>query len=126
MTEKVKLVKLDDDQITLAKKANGERKKITHAVVCGNYGKLFGTEKQCQKYFSAWSHIFPGLFSGGEKLDHFKFESFKTTPELVMILIDAHDPLEKAANERETGRVLKPDRQRKTKKKGFFAKLLGM
>jgi hypothetical protein len=33
--------------------------------------------------FSAWSHIFPHLFSGGEEVDNFELESFETTPELV-------------------------------------------
>src|SRR5690554_5379181 len=107
MTEKVKLVKLNADQVALAKKENGERKKITHAVVCGDYGQMFGTEKQCEKYFSAWSHIFPYLFSGGQKLNNFEFESYKTTPELVMVLIDAHDPLEKAATDRKIASMSK-------------------
>lgn len=94
MSEKVKLVKLNDKQIVLAKNTNGERKKITHAVVCGKYGQLFGTEKQCRKYFSAWSEIFPKLFNGGEEVENFDIKDYQTTPELVMVLISANDSLE--------------------------------
>ena len=28
--------------------------RITHALVCGPYGQMFGTERQCLKYFTAW------------------------------------------------------------------------
>jgi hypothetical protein len=126
MTEKVKLVKLSTEQIALAKKANGEKKKITHAVVCGNYGQLFGTEKQCRKYFSAWSHIFPHLFSGGEEVDHFEFESVETTAELVMMLVNAHDPLKKAESTQKITNMPQPVKQRPTKRKGFWAKLFDM
>jgi len=66
MTKKVRLVKLTAGQIALAKEANGRKKQITHAVVCDNFGQLFGTEKQCRKYYSAWSNIFPHIFCGGE------------------------------------------------------------
>ena len=40
------LVVLDTEQITKAKDENGKRKQITHALVVGNYGVMFGTEKQ--------------------------------------------------------------------------------
>ena len=93
MSEKVKLVKLNKEQIVLAKNTNGERKKITHAVVCGKYGQLFGTEKQCRKYFSAWSEIFPKLFNGGEEVENFDIKDYQTTQELVMVLINANDSL---------------------------------
>lgn len=126
MTDKVKLVKLNAEQIVLAKRANGLRKQITHAVVCGDYGQLFGTEKQCRKYYSAWSHIFPYLFTGGEEVDNFEFESFETTPELVMVLFDAHKPLEKAARVEEMAGTSLPSEERFAKKKGFWAKLFGM
>ncbi|WP_417616999.1 hypothetical protein [Oceanisphaera sp.] len=126
MTEKVKLVKLSAEQIALAKDTNGGRKHITHAVVCGNYGQLFGTEKQCRKYYTAWSKIFPRLFSGGEEVDDFDLESFETTPELVMVLIDAHDPLVKAASVQQIADMSRPSQQRPAKKKGFWAKLFGV
>lgn len=126
VTEKVKLVKLNDEQITLAKKANGERKRITHAVVCGNYGQLFGTEKQCRKYYSAWSRIFPYLFSGGEELDQFEFDAFESTPELVMVLINAHEPFEEAEAAQKIAQISRSEQQRAAKKKGFWAKLFGL
>lgn len=124
MFKKVKLVKLDSDQISEAKKANGERKQITHAVVCGEYGQLFGTEKQCRKYYSAWSEIFPYLFSGGEEVNHFEFTTFETTTELVMVLIDAHDPLEKAASMEKIARMSQNQHHEPAKKKGLLAKML--
>lgn len=126
MTAKVKLVKLDSDQIVEAKKVNGERKKITHAVVCGDYGQIFGTEKQCRKHYSAWSDIFPYLFSGGEEIDDYEFKNFETTPELVMLLIKAHDPLVKAAQEKKVKKASAPEKCAAKKKKGFLAKLLGL
>ncbi|EGR1559814.1 hypothetical protein D6Y19_24695 [Vibrio parahaemolyticus] len=52
------LVALSEEQITQAKAANGQRKKITHALLCGSYGQIFGTEKQCLKYYNAWKDIF--------------------------------------------------------------------
>ncbi len=30
------------------------RKRITHALICGPYGQVFGTEKECLQYFTAW------------------------------------------------------------------------
>ena len=56
------LVPLSQDQIAKAKEAHGKRKRITHALLCGPYGQLFGTEKQCLKYYEVWSSIFPQLF----------------------------------------------------------------
>ena len=54
MKHNLTLVILTREQITQAKEANGSRKRITHALVCGPYGQMFGTEKQCLKYFTAW------------------------------------------------------------------------
>ena len=39
------LVILTPEQIARAKAANGSRKRITHALVCGPHGKMFGTER---------------------------------------------------------------------------------
>ena len=47
------LVTLSQEQIAKAKKANGTRKRITHALVCGPYGQILGTEAQCLKYWEA-------------------------------------------------------------------------
>jgi len=91
---KVLLVELDNEQIQKAKKANGARKQITHAVVCGQYGQIFGTEKQCKKYYSAWSEIFPKLFDGGKEVKGYELASYESTFDLVNVLIAAHDRLE--------------------------------
>ena len=60
-------MKLNPDQISRAKHANGSRKRITHALMCGPYGQMFGTEKQCLKYFTLWDpayriEVAPGKF----------------------------------------------------------------
>ena len=49
------LVTLTSDQIEQAKATNGKRKQITHAFLCGPYGKIFGTEMQCRKCYSVKS-----------------------------------------------------------------------
>ena len=57
------LVTLNPEQIAKAKEANGKRKRITHTLLCGHYGQIFGTEKHCLKYYTAWKQNFPTLFS---------------------------------------------------------------
>jgi hypothetical protein len=52
------LAKLNDEQVALARQTNGARRRITHALLCGSYGQIFGTEKQCAKYYDAWGDIF--------------------------------------------------------------------
>lgn len=121
MNDKVALVKLNTEQIERAKLINGDRKQITHAVICGYHGQLFGTEKQCRKYYSAWSKIFPYLFSGGIELDAIEITDYKFTPELVMVLINANDLLEKATREDSLNRLT----SNKNLKKSFFPKLFG-
>lgn len=88
---KVILVELTADQIEKAKEINGGVKKITHALVCGRYGQIFGTEKQCRKYYSAWSRIFPKLFDGGEERKGYEPSSYESTFDLVNILISEND-----------------------------------
>lgn len=97
MHDKVILVTLNEEQRAKALEAQSSRKKTTHAVVCGDYGMIFGTEKYCLKYFHAWSSIFPYIFSGGEFSDDFQFGSYQSTYELVNILIIANDEAEKSS-----------------------------
>lgn len=96
MKHNLTLVQLSDDQITLAKEANGLRKQITHGLICGPYGQRFGTEKQCRKYYSAWEKTFPCLFDKGVVTNNFAIINYQETFNLVNILIELHDPLEKA------------------------------
>ena len=82
------LVSLSEEQIEKAKEANGRRKRITHALLCGPFGQMFGTEKQCLKYYEAWRQIFPELFRQAYRLDSYSdLNDFKTTFDLVNILI---------------------------------------
>jgi len=80
--EKLILVKLNKDQITRAKEVNGKRKTITHAVLCGSYGQLFGTEKFCRKYFSAWSKIYPDIFHQYYETDDIEIIDFQSISDL--------------------------------------------
>lgn len=116
---KVLLVELTPDQIEKAKAANGRRKQITHAVLCGSYGQIFGTEKHCRKYYSAWSKIFPRLFEGGEEVRGHELPSYKSTFNLVHILFEAHESLAGKTNAPFPSK--KPPQ--KPKKKGFLARL---
>ena len=104
MKHDLTLVALNQEQITKAKEVNGTRKQITHAVICGPYGQLFGTEKQCLKYFSVWDPayrievtsgkhvaIFPNLFSKAVKTDRYEISNFEHTFNLVNKLIALND-----------------------------------
>ena len=85
------LVKLNDEQLTDAKAENGPRKRITHALLCGSYGQIFGTENQCLKYYEAWRRIFPRLFSKAYRTDAHPVSDYESTFNLVIRLIEAHD-----------------------------------
>lgn len=90
------LVRLTPEQIVQAKAANGARRQITHALICGPYGQRFGTELQCRKYFDAWNPanehaIFPGLFGQAVELDDCAIADFSSTDELVTRLIEAQE-----------------------------------
>ena len=85
------LVTLNPGQIAKAKEINGKPKRITHALLCGPYGQIFGTEKHCLKYFSVWVKIFPTLFSRGVTTDVYEIVNFKTTFDLVNKLIEAEE-----------------------------------
>ncbi|MDZ7641685.1 MAG: hypothetical protein U5J62_06665 [Desulfurivibrio sp.] len=119
---KVLLVELEDEQIRKAKEANGARKQITHAVVCGEYGQIFGTEKQCRKYYSAWSEIFPKLFDGGKEVKGYEPASYESTFDLVNILIAAHDSREDNSKLPQKPNTSNPKRPRQ---KGLLARLFG-
>ena len=95
------LVKLTAAQVENAKAVNGRRKRITHALLCGPYGQIFGTENQCRKYFDAWrpehrievrsghfQPLFPNLFRAGVE-EQAEIVDFRTTHNLVTRLIEA-------------------------------------
>ncbi|WP_423916801.1 hypothetical protein [Candidatus Poriferisodalis sp.] len=85
------LVTLTPDQINRVKEANGRRKQITHALVCVDYGQMFGTERQCLKYYDVWKTDFRPLFSKVRKTKKHIVEDYTTTENLVMRLIEADD-----------------------------------
>ncbi|WP_180772936.1 hypothetical protein [Vibrio parahaemolyticus] len=116
------LVALSEEQITQAKAANGQRKKITHALLCGSYGQIFGTEKQCLKYYNAWKDIFQDLFSESKTLQVCDVVDYESTFDLVNILIAA------SGEKKLVNNCIKPTKSQKpqpTEKKGFWARIFG-
>ena len=92
------LVSLSEEQIAKAKDANGSRKRITHALICGPHGQMLGTEKQCLKYYLVWRDIFPALFSKGVEMTEFEITDYRSTFDLVNRLLEADDSLRSKAH----------------------------
>jgi len=111
------LISLSTDQIYKAKEVNGKRKQITHALVCGKYGIMFGTEKQCRKYYSAWKEIFKHLFGRCYEAENYSFSTYKCSGNVVMDLIDESDKLKPKIDFLEE--VVKKE------KKSFWSKFFG-
>ena len=88
------LVRLSNEQIALARQANGPRLKITHALLCGMYGQMLGTEKQCRKYYNAWKDIFRHLFDRAFETKVHAIQRYESTANLVMSLIEEDDRIE--------------------------------
>ena len=121
MKHTLTLVILTPEQIARAKEANGRRKRITHALVCGPYGQMFGTERQCLKYFTVWGpdhriEIAPGqfqapfadLFDKAVKTTAYAISDYRTTPDLVTRLMEASGkgPPDRASARWLLGRIL--------------------
>ncbi|SDX78091.1 hypothetical protein [Pseudomonas sp. NFACC08-1] len=111
MQHNLTFVQLTAEQIAFAKEANGSRKQITHGLICGPHGQIFGTEKQCQKYYSVWADTFPNLFDKGIKTNNFKINNYKETFNLVNILIEIHDSLENESSPKIKTLPIKNDKQ---------------
>ena len=106
MKHNLTLVRLNPDQISRAKEANGSRKRITHALICVPYGQMFGTENQCRKYFTVWDpayrlevspgkfeSMFPNLFDKSVETDAYDIVDYKSTFNLVHKLLDASESI---------------------------------
>ena len=102
MKHNLTLVILTPEQTARAKVANGSRKRITHALVCGPYGQMFGTEQQCLKYFTVWDPdhrievapgefraLFADLFDKAVKTTAYAISDYRTTPDLATRLMEA-------------------------------------
>jgi hypothetical protein len=116
------LIALSEEQISKAKAVNGQRKKITHALLCGSYGQMFGTEKQCSKYYNVWKDIFKDLFAESKTVQVCDVIHYESTFDLVNILISASDKKKQAIN------FIKPAKNQKPQpreKKGFWARIFG-
>jgi len=122
MKHNLTLVTLNKDQSEKAKEINGPRKKITHALICGPHGQIFGTEKYCRKYYTAWNKIFPYIFDKAIEITDYDITDYETTFDLVNKLIEIHDPLEKSDNPiwQEIEKDKNPE-----KKKGLLSRLFG-
>jgi len=120
MKHNLVLVTLNKDQIDKAKVVNGKRKQISHALICGPHGQIFGTEKQCRKFFPIWIDIFPHLFDKAVKINKYEISNYVSDFNLVNKLTELHEPLEKAANP-----IYQELEMLTKKKKGFFSRLFG-
>ena len=78
-------------QIEQAKGANGQRKQITHALLCSPHGQIFGTEKQCRRYYAVWKTIFPKLFPSHFETKNWEIARYESTFGLVERLIEAEE-----------------------------------
>lgn len=124
------LAKLNEEQIQKAKEVNGKNKRITHVLICGDIGQMFGTEKQCLKYYNAWSDIFKELFPMTKKKENIEdINDFKTTFDLVNKLIPLHDNIMRSSKEI-NDRFNLVDQKNGVKvvqnKKSIFKKILGI
>ncbi len=121
MKHNLTLVILTPEQIAQAKEVNGSRKRITHALVCGPYGQMFGTEQQCLKYFTVWDpdhriEVAPGefrapfadLFDKAVKTTAYAISDYRTTPDLATRLMKASgtEPLAAPSARGFLGRIL--------------------
>ena len=102
MKHNLTLVILTPEQIARAREANGSRKRITHALVCGPYGQMFGTERECRKYFTLWDPdhrievapgqfraLFADLFDRAVTTTAYAIGDYRTTPDLAARLTAA-------------------------------------
>ena len=121
------LVTLTPDQIARAKEVNGKRRRITHALLCGPYGQLFGTEKQCLKYYLAWKAIFSDLSPKSAQTRNHEIEDYNSTWNLVEILIkesESVQPKKKVSSKLGSRTEDDIDRVGPTKKRcGFFKRI---
>jgi hypothetical protein len=102
MKHNLTLVILTPEQMARAREANGHRRRITHALVCGPYGQMFGTERECLKYFTIWDPdhrievapgqhraLFADLFDKAVKTTVYPITDYRTTPDLAARLTEA-------------------------------------
>ena len=123
MNEDLVLVSLTAEQIAKAKEKNGQRKQITHALVVGKHGIMYGTEKQCRKYYSVWCDIFKHLFGNCYETGQYQLNDFKDSGNVVMSLIEDSD---KQESKRTSANMSNATQQVKPKKKSFLARLFGV
>lgn len=103
-------VVLTPEQVARAREASGSRKRITHALVCGPYGQIFGTERECRKYFALWDPdhrievapgqfqaLFADLFDKAVKTTAYAIGDYRTTPNLAARLMEASGKVPPAA-----------------------------
>jgi len=127
MKHNLTLVILTREQIARAREANGRRKRITHALVCGPYGQMFGTERQCLKYFTPWDpghriEVAPGqywaliadLFDRAVTTTAYALRVYRTIPDLAARLMEVSGtaPLVTPSARGLLGRVLARNRRR--------------
>ena len=134
------LVTLNPEQVVRAKEANSRRKRITHALICGPYGQLFGTEAHCFKYFEVWDpayrfevapgqfkSMFPNLFDKAVRTDDFEITVFENTRNLTDKLIMASEAKPRIARnmpkQRRRAKAQRPSSPKVPRRKGLLARL---
>ena len=123
MSKDLVMVTLNEQQIIQAKEENGKRKQITHALVVGSHGVMFGTEKQCRKYYSTWSDIFSHLFHKCYESTDWQLRCFVDSGNVVMSLIAESDAIESEGSKiMESSKMGATDQRKKTLLSKIFRK----
>ena len=110
MVDNLTLVILTPEQTARAREANAGRTRIAHALVCGPYGQMFGTERG-RKYFTLWDPdhrievapgqyraLFADLFEQAVTTTAYAISDYRTTPDLAKRLTEASDTAPPAAS----------------------------
>ena len=86
MNDSLIMAALDDEQVAKAKQANGKNRRITHVVICGDYGRVFGTYNQCARHFSFFKNTFKKLFFEAKIVDSCRINDYQDTFEIENVL----------------------------------------
>ena len=86
MNDSLIMATLTNEQIVKAKRYNGKGRRMTHVIICGEYGKVFGTEIQCLRLFSILKNTFRKLFSDVKIIESCQLTTYKETKNIEDVL----------------------------------------
>ena len=101
------LVGLAAKQQRRALEANPNLQQATFAVLCGSYGQIFGTARQCKPMYETWRRLYLDvLFESAFESHQFAISDYRTTVDLDRVLAEAAPgrPLEVVRKELEAVR----------------------